>query len=396
MKLLMVAGELSGDAHGGALLTELRRRLPALEAYGIGGPRMLAAGLRALHALADLQVHGLLEVVRHLPRLYRILWEVEASLDAERPDALLLIDYPGFNLKVAAAARKRGIPVHYFSSPQVWAWRGGRLRTIARVVDTMIVLFPFEVPLYQRAGVAVEFHGHPLVGVGAADAEVADLRARLHLEAGVPVVAVMPGSRPSEVRRILPALLEGIRQIEQAGYRARYVLPLAPNLDAGLVRGLVAASGAPVEVAEGAFLPLLRVAELGLVASGTATLQMAMAGVPFVTVYKVSPLSFFIARRFAYVRHFAIVNILAGHEVVPELLQGDLTPGRVRETFLALAQDAPRRRRMREELLRVTAALGTPGAYERAAAALAGRLTAAGGAAHPSGAPAAAGGGGAR
>ncbi len=395
MKLLMVAGELSGDAHGGALLPHLRRQLPGLDVYGIGGPRMLEAGLRALHPLSDLQVHGLLEIVRHLPRLYGILWEVEASLDTERPDALLLIDYPGFNLKVAAAAKKRDIPVHYYSSPQVWAWRGGRLRTIARVVDSMIVLFPFEVPLYERAGVPVRFHGHPLVGVGASDAEVADLRARLKLNAGLPVVAVMPGSRPSEVRRILPTLLQGIRRMEQAGFRARYVLPLAPNLDAATVRGLVTASGAPVDVADGAFLPLLRVAGLGLVASGTATLQMAMAGVPFVTVYKVSPLSFFIARRFAYVRHFAIANILAGHEVVPELLQDDLTPERVRDTFLTLAQDEPRRQRMREELLRVTATLGAPGAYERAAAAIAARIRMARGGARPTGTPAAAGGGGA-
>ena len=376
MKLLMVAGELSGDAHGGALLTQLLGRLPGLHVYGIGGPRMEAAGLRPLHPLADLQVHGLLELVRHLPRLYRILWELAAGLDRERPDAVLLVDYPGFNLKVAAAAKARGIPVWFYSSPQVWAWRGGRLRTIARVVDHMIVLFPFEVPLYRQAGVPVEFHGHPLVGTGATDAEVAALRGRLQLDGSLPVVAVMPGSRPSEVQRILPTLLQGIRLAEQAGYRARYVLPLAPNLDAAAVQALVAASGAPVDAVAGAFLPLLRSADLGLVASGTATLQMAMAGVPFVTVYRVSPLTYFIARRFAYVKHFAMANILAGHEVVPELLQEDLTPERVRDQLLALARDEPRRRRMRDELLRVTATLGTPGAYERAAAAIAARLSA--------------------
>lgn len=376
MKLLLVAGELSGDAHGGALLAHLARRLPGLHAYGIGGPRMEAAGLRPLRPLADLQVHGLLEVLRHLPRLYRILWQVQASLATERPDAVLLVDYPGFNLKVAAAAKARGIPVWYYSSPQVWAWRGGRLRTIARVVDRMIVLFPFEVPLYQQAGVPVEFHGHPLAGVQAGNDEVMSLRARLGLDGSRPVVAVMPGSRPGEVRRILPPLLQGIRLAEQSGYRARYVLPLAPNLDGAEVRARVAASGAPVDVVEGAFLVLLRVADLGLVASGTATLQMAMAGVPFITVYKVSPLSYWIARRFAYVRHFAMVNILAGREVVPELLQGDLTPGRVRDSLLALARDEPRRRHMREELLRVTAGLGPPGAYERAAAAIAAGLAA--------------------
>jgi lipid-A-disaccharide synthase len=374
MNLLMVAGELSGDAHGGALLGHLRRLLPGLRARGIGGPRMVEAGLQLLRPLADLQVHGLLEIVAHLPRLYRILWEIEAGLDRERPDALLLIDYPGFNLKLAAAAKRRGIPVLYYSSPQVWAWRRGRLRTIARVVERMIVLFPFEVPLYERAGVPVEFHGHPLAGLEARPEEVEALRERLRLAPGEPVVAVMPGSRPSELRRNLPPLLAGIRLIGAAGHRARWVLPLASSLDPAAVRELVRESGAAVDVQENAFLPLLKLAGLALVASGTATLQTAMAGIPFITVYKVSPLSFFIARRFATVRHFSIVNILAGRELVPELLQSGLTPEAVRDAFLALARDPARQRRMKEELLAVAATLGPPGAYGRAAEAIARRL----------------------
>jgi lipid-A-disaccharide synthase len=391
MKLLMVAGELSGDAHGGALLAHLRRKLPALDAYGIGGPRMAEEGLRLLRPLADLQVHGLLEVVVHLPRLYRVLWGLEAVLDQERPDAVMLIDYPGFNLKLAAAAKARGIPVYFYSSPQVWAWRGGRLRTIARVVDLMIVLFPFEAPLYRQAGVDVEFLGHPLVGQQAGAEEVAALRDRLALAAGRPVVAVMPGSRPSELKRNLPPLLAGIRLIEAAGYRAHFVLPVAASLDAAEVSATVRASGTGVIVAEQAFLPLLRLAELGLVASGTATLQMGMAGVPFVMVYRVAPLSYALARRFAYVRHLSIVNILAGREVVPELLQGDFTPERLRDRFLALAQDGQARDRMRRELAEVTGTLGRPGAYERAAECIAGRLAAlagqaAGGPSHRNGA----------
>ncbi|HEX7927023.1 MAG TPA: lipid-A-disaccharide synthase [bacterium] len=375
MKLLMVAGELSGDAHGGALLANLKRHLPGLEVYGIGGPRMVAAGLRPLHPLSDLQVHGLLEVVRHLPRLYRILWEIEASMDTERPDAVLLVDYPGFNLKLAAGAKSRGIPVWFYSSPQVWAWRGGRLRTIAKVVDHMIVLFPFEVPLYEKAGVPVEFHGHPLVGTGASDADVAELRTWLRADHHLPLVAVMPGSRPSEIRRILPTLLQGLKLAGERGFHGRYVLPLAPNLDGKEVGAMIAAAGVPIDVVQNAFLPLLRMADFAVSASGTATLQLAMAGVPFITVYRVSPLTYFIARRYAYVKHFAMANILAGHEVVPELLQEDLSPEKVCEALMALAQDEPRRRRMRDELLRVTATLGAPGAYERAAAAIAGRLT---------------------
>jgi len=376
MKLMMVAGELSGDTHGGALLAGLKTRLPELDAFGIGGPRMRAAGLRALHDLAELQVHGLLEILAHLPRLYRILWQMEAALDRERPDAVLLIDYPGFNLKLAAAAKARGIRVVYYSSPQIWAWRGGRLKTIAKVVDKMIVLFPFERDIYERAGLNAEFLGHPLVGERATTEEVAALQTRLGGAEGPPIVAIMPGSRPSEIKRILPILLAGIRLIEQAGWRGRWVLPVAPNLDAAAVRREVASAGVPVRVEERAFLPLLRLARLALVASGTATLQVALAGIPFVVVYRVAPLSYGIARRFAYVKHFAIVNILAGREVVPELLQEELTPERVRDAMLALARQPERQAELRRGLLEATAALGSPGAYERAAARIAEYLNA--------------------
>lgn len=367
MRLLTVAGELSGDAHGGALLSALGTRLPGLEAWGIGGPRMREAGLQPEFPLEVMQVHGLLEVVRHLPRLYRVLWRLEATLDARRPDALLLIDYPGFNLKLAAAARRRGIPVFFYCSPQVWAWRGGRIRSIARAVDHMIVLFPFEAELYRQAGVRASFLGHPLVGLEAEEAEVDALRERLGLGAEETVVAVMPGSRPSELQRNLPVLLESIRRIQARGYAARFLLPLAGTLHPEQARAMVRESGAPVEVLEHAFLPLLKLAHLGLVASGTATLQVAMAGIPFLVVYRVSPLTFFLARRFAYVQHIAMVNILARREVVPELLQADFTPERVADAFLALAGDPARQARLRADLLATTAQLGEPGAYGRAA-----------------------------
>lgn len=380
MKLLTVAGELSGDTHGGALLAGLRERLPNLEVSGIGGPAMLAAGLEPLHPLSALQVHGLLEVISHLPRLYRILWGLERHLDEHRPDALLLVDFPGFNLKLAQAAKRRGIPVYFYSSPQIWAWRGRRIHTIAKAVDLMIVLFPFEVALYQKVGVEVHFLGHPLVGVKAQPAEVVRLKQQVAAPDGVPIVALMPGSRPSELRRHLGVLLEAMAFCERQGFRGRYVIPVAASLSMEEVNALVKAeaqaSGLRVLALENAFLPLLQAADFAVTASGTATLQTALAGLPFLVVYRMAPLTYFLAKRMAYLSHISIANILAKKEVVPELLQHNFTPEAVGEAFLSLVADPARQAAMKADLQTVAGQLGQPGAYARAADMLADRLRA--------------------
>jgi lipid-A-disaccharide synthase len=371
MKILAVAGELSGDAHGGPLLRELSARLPGFEAWGIGGPGMTQAGLHALRPFSDLQVHGLVEVIGHLPRLFAILRELERWMERERPDGVLLIDYPGFNLKVAEAAKARGIPVAWYSSPQIWAWRGGRLRTISRVVDKIVVLFPFEERIYRDAGLDAEFLGHPLVSEEASERQVIELRSRLQLGAGRPLVAVMPGSRPSELQRNLPPVLQGIRRIVESGYEANWVLPAAPSLDFAEIDRMVQAAGVPVQVVENGFLPLLKLAGLAIVASGTATLQVGLAGIPFLVVYRVSPLTYWLARRFAYVHRISIVNILAGRDLAPELLQHNLTPERLCAEFLSLARDPARQASVRRELQGLRTRLGEPGAYARGAEALA-------------------------
>lgn len=374
MTLLAVAGEYSGDTHGGALLRGLARHLPDLQVSGIGGPAMAAAGLKPLYPFSALQVHGLVEVVRHLPRLYRLLWALEGRLREDPPAALLLIDYPGFNLKLARTAKALGIPVLFYSSPQVWAWRRGRIARIAAAVDKLFVLFPFEVPLYEAAGVDVEFHGHPLVGHQATADAVDAARAALPPDDGTPLIALMPGSRGSELRRNLPGILAGVSQARSQGLRARYVLPLAEGLDQPAAEAMLAESGLAVALLPGAFLPVLQLADLAVVASGTATLQVGMAGIPFIVVYRVSPLTYALARRMAYVRHLSIVNIMAGREIVPELVQEAFTPQRLGNALLALADDPARQARMREELAATTGQLGTPGAYERTAEAMAAYL----------------------
>lgn len=234
-------------------------------------------------------------------------------------------------------------------------------------VDKLIVLFPFEVQGYRAAGLDAEFLGHPLVGVEASEREVSALRAALAPRPGRRIVAVMPGSRPSELARNLPTMLAGLAMARDGGLDAQFVLPLAPGLDRSAAERDVAASGLRVDIAEGAFLPLLKLADLAIAASGTATLQLAMAGVPSVVVYRVAPLTYWLARWLAYVRHISIVNILAGRELLPELLQNDFTPQRVRDTLLSMAHSDSRLQEMRAGLAQVAGSLGEPGAYGRAA-----------------------------
>ena len=374
MKLMIVSGEISGDTHGGAILQHLNKLIPGLEVIGIGGPKMEAEGLNSVIPLDDLQARGLVEVLRQLPGHFKFLRRMARMLDEERPDAVLLIDYPGFNLKMAKAAKQRGLPVLYYSGPQLWAWRGGRMRAVQRWVDKIIVIFPFEEPLYKKAGVDAVFLGHPLVEDKAAPEEVAHLKARLELDPGLPVVGIIPGSRPTELERNLPTVLEGLRLIEQAGFRANYVLPLASTLDESRVEALIAQSGLKVQALQNAFLPLLKIAQLAIVASGTATMQVGMAGIPFIVVYRVSYVTYRIAKWFLYVKDIAIVNILAGRRIVPELLQKKFTPEALRDEFLALANDEKRLTEMRRALAEVTLNLGEPGAYRRAAEVIAAHL----------------------
>ena len=215
MKLMMVAGEVSGDVHGEGLIRSLRQNHVDADLFGIGGKKMLREGFRPYFMLDTLQAHGLVELAGHLPRLYKTLWRMRDALEEENPDALILIDYPGFNLKLAAFASEKGIPVIFFNSPQIWAWRKGRLDTIKRVVDKMIVLFPFEKKIYQQAGVDVSWGGHPLLDDIVQESDSAEFRKNSGLRTDLPLLTIAPGSRPSEMRKHLPTILEALSEIEK-------------------------------------------------------------------------------------------------------------------------------------------------------------------------------------
>jgi lipid-A-disaccharide synthase len=370
-RLLISCGEPSGDLYGSELVNRLRPLVPRLEVFGLGGDRLQDEGVSLVAHVRDLAVVGLLEVVSHLRKLRGIFRRVLAEVDRERPDLAVLVDYPDFNHRLARELKKRGVRVVYYVSPQLWAWRGGRIRTVRATVARMLVIFPFEEALYRNAGVPVSFVGHPLLDSVHAEPDPGAFLAGLGLDPHRPVVAVLPGSRTQEVLHNLPPLAGGIDQIAKVRPDVQFLLAAAPSLPEALFAPL---AGRPIHVLSGLTHRIVGSATLALVASGTATVETALLGTPMVVVYRVAPLTYLLGRPFVRVSQFAMVNLIAEKAVAPELIQGDFTAQRVAQEALALLDDPERRKRMQDDLAQVRRRLGGPGASLRAAEAVASEL----------------------
>lgn len=372
-RILLSAGEASGDRLGAGLARALREILPDVELVGMGGDEMAHAGVRLVQHASEVAVVGFVEVVRHLPAIRRAMANLEALIDAERPDLVVPIDFPDFNLRLAARAHARGVPVVYYVSPQVWAWRRGRVKQIRRIVRRMLVLFPFESAFYASEGVEVTFVGHP-AAAGEPGPPDAGLRRRIGLPDSGPVVALLPGSRRGEVRRHLPILLDAARALRDRS--GAFLVPRARTLPPGLVEGMVAASGLRgIVVHEGDYPDVLRLCTAGAVASGTATLDAALAGLPSVVVYRMQALSYLLARRLVRVPHIALPNLVADRRILPELVQGEFTAGAVAATVGRWLDDPRAAREVRAGLADLRARLSGDGAFERAARAVATELS---------------------
>jgi lipid-A-disaccharide synthase len=366
---MISCGEPSGDLYAGALAREILRAQPSTVITGFGSKRLRDAGASLVGDFSGLSVTGLLEVARVLPRTYAMYRRLIADAEANRPDVFVAIDFPDFNFRLARAMRRLGVPVVYYISPQLWAWRPGRLKTMKQIADRVLVIFPFEEAIYQRAGVPVQWVGHPLFDVARLP-EARDVFLRRHnVDPSKPVVALLPGSRPNELRAILPGLLEAAGIIRRRLPGAQFVLARAPHLDDGLFVA-VASSGAGVTIVEGATDDVLASADVGLLASGTVTVQAALHECPMVVVYRLSPVTYRLGRPFVQVDTFAMVNLVAGRDVVPELMQDDFTPEAVADCAEQLLTDSAAAARMRAELRGVKGKLGEPGASRRAAEAV--------------------------
>jgi lipid-A-disaccharide synthase len=368
MRFLISAGEASGELYGAGLIEALRRRGPDAEFFGVGGERMRAAGFETIVDAHAISVVGLAEVVVHLPKIYGEFKRLVREAAKRKPDAAILIDFPDFNLRLARELHKLGIPVIYYVSPQLWAWRPGRIAQIKKYVRKMLVIFPFEVGFYRKHGVEAEYVGHPLAEEPLPAISREQFAAENGLDPSKIWVALLPGSRRKEVALNLPAMLEAAATL---GYHQQFVLPVASSLDADWVRGLTAQSQIPITLTRDARASLLH-ARAAIVASGTATLETALIGTPFVMVYRVSPLTWLLGRRMVKVDRFAMPNLIAGRDVVPEFVQGRFRPDAVAEKMRELIADSPEREKMIANLAEVREKLRSAGtnATERAAEAV--------------------------
>ena len=371
--LLVIAGEDSGDLHGAELLRELKIRRADLRIIGVGGPRMTPLLDRKLADVKDLAVVGFIEVIKHLPRLNRLFKRILEVAVEEEISAALLIDYPGFNLRLAKALRRQ-LPVvqlHQYVCPQVWAWKKGRIPELGAVFDTIYCLFDFEPELFRGLRVDARFVGHPLVELVKPECDRAAFFAETGLDPSKPLVALLPGSRQGEVERLLPPMAELAVRWRLERPEVQWVLPVAPTLEPSLIRKHLGA--APVALVQGRSYAARAHADAALVASGTATLETALLGTPFAIVYKLNALTYQVARRIVKVPHFGLANVVAGREVAPELLQEEVNAVRLGRELARLLEPETARR-VRTELGEVRGHLGEPGAAGRVAEDLLGKL----------------------
>lgn len=365
--IMIVAGEASGDMHGANLVREMLNLDPALNFYGIGGNRLQKEGVELLANASDMAVVGLTEVVSKLESILKIMGMMKRSMDERRPDLVILIDYPDFNIPLAKAAKKRGIKVFYYISPQVWAWRKSRIGQIKKTVSKMAVILPFEVETYRQKGFGVNYVGHPLLDMVKLNYSKQESRKIFGLSEDEITIGILPGSRLSEVRILMPELLRAAQILKREMPDLQFVLPLADTLEETSVTEIISRFNVDVKVVSGHAYDVISCADLALVASGTATLETALLGVPMIIVYKISLLSYFIGRLFVHVKNIGLVNIIAGKTIVPELIQGDASGKRIAAESLSILKNGERRQKMIKELEAIRARLGEPGAARRAA-----------------------------
>ncbi len=359
---MIVAGEASGDIYGADLVSEAVKLAPGLHFFGIGGERMREAGAETLIDSADMAVVGLVEVLKHFDVIAAAFKKLKQILVNDSPDLLILIDYPGFNLRLAKVAKKAGVRVLYYISPQIWAWRQGRVKTIARLVDHMAVILPFEAPFYEKAGVPVTFVGHPMLDLVTVVLDRSAAAASFNLDPSRKIVGLFPGSRRNEIERLLPVIIAAAGRLKERFPGIQFILPLASTLQDHDIVPLLAAAGLDVTITRDRIHDMIRACDAVISVSGTVTLEIALVGTPMVIMYKLSPVTYQLAKRLIKIDNIGLCNIVAGETVVRELIQDHANPEEIAAEIGKLLTDHKYHSTIADKLGEVRSKLGRGGA----------------------------------
>lgn len=365
-KVFISAGEASGDLHAAALTRAILQQEPTAQVFGMGGDALAAAGGEVVFNYKDYSVMGFVEVLQALPRLFGLKKAFRRLMEERRPDVFVTVDYPDFNMRVAKEAKALGIPVFSYIPPSAWAWRRGRARDVARLAAKVACIYPFAAKVYQEAGATVEFVGNPLVDIVQPTLSPQEGEAFIGKRPGHPVVLLLPGSRVKEITGVLPVMLQALPMIREKRPEVDFVLQKAPSIERELLQSILATSAVPVKVVEGCNYDVMAASDAALATSGTVTLEAALCGLPSVICYTASPLSMWIAKRMVYVKYIGLPNILAGREILPELIQEKMTPDHMAASILHFLEPEAASA-VREEMRQAVAKLGQPGAVDRTA-----------------------------
>lgn len=366
-KVFISAGEASGDLHAAALTRAILQQDPSAQVFGMGGETLAAAGGEVVFNYKEYSVMGFVEVLKALPRLLGLKKAFHRLMEERRPDVFVTVDYPDFNMRVAKEAKALGIPVFSYIPPSAWAWRRGRAKMVAGLCTKVACIYPFAAKVYKEVGAPVEFVGNPLVDIVQPEMSPQEAEAFIGKRPGHPVVLLLPGSRVKEITGVLPVMLQALPLIKKQQPGADFILQKAPSIDRSLLDSILAQSTEPVKVVEGHNYDVMTASDVALATSGTVTLEAALCGLPSVICYCASALSIFLARHLVYVKYIGLPNILAGKEILPELIQENMTPERMASAVLAFLEPEGARS-VRRELQQAVAKLGKPGAVDRTAA----------------------------
>lgn len=366
-RIMIVAGEASGDIYGADLAREAFKLSQNLHFFGIGGARMREAGVETLVDSSDMAVVGLVEVIKHFDVITAAFRKLKQIIQSDPPDLLILIDYPGFNLRLAKVAKKNGVKVLYYISPQIWAWRQGRVKKIARLVDHMAVILPFEAPFYEQAGVPVTFVGHPMLDLVDVTLDRTAAATSFGLDPSRKIVGLFPGSRRNEIERLLPVIIAAAVKLKESFPDIQFILPLASTLQDNDIVPLLSAAGLDVAVTRDRIHDMIRACDAVISVSGTVTLEIALVGTPMVIIYKLSPLTYQLAKRLVKVSNIGLCNIVAGETVVKELIQDDANPETIAQEIGRILTDQTYDESIRLRLAGIRSKLGCGGASSNVA-----------------------------